>query len=66
MSRYFLIAAFLFLCAAPASTQLQLARIDGTVLGPTDETLEITRTATRAVRDARKHPERPATDERAA
>src|SRR5436189_70001 len=37
MSRYPLIAAILFLCAAPTSAQLQLARIDGTVLGPTDE-----------------------------
>ena len=39
MSRYPLIAAILFLCAAPTSAQLQLARIDGTVLGPTDEAL---------------------------
>ena len=36
------------------------------LFGPTDETLEITRTENRAVRDARKHPPTPATDERAA
>jgi len=37
MSRYSSIALILLLCAAPAGAQLQLARIDGTVLGPTDE-----------------------------
>ena len=37
MARYPLIAAILLLCAAPAGAQLQLARIEGTVLGPTDD-----------------------------
>jgi hypothetical protein len=37
MPRYPPIAIILLLCAAPAGAQLQLARIDGTVLGPTNE-----------------------------
>ena len=36
------------------------------VLGPTDETFQITKTDNRAVKDARKHPATAATDERAA